>query len=115
MAPIIVFMSMVTSMLYYTGIMSHIIEKIAWGFQRTCGTTGPESMVVISNIFLSHTESPLMIKVSLFRYLFVKRIHSKPYIDGMTESEFFVVMCSGLASVAGSVMGAFIEMGKYYQ
>ena len=30
----------------------------------------------------------------------------------MTKSEFFVVMCSGFASVAGSVMGAFIEMGK---
>ena len=29
----------------------------------------------------------------------------------MSESEIFVVMCSGLASVAGSVMGAFIAMG----
>ena len=84
-------------MLYYTGIMGYMIEKIAWAFQRTCGTTGPESTVVIANIFLSMTESPLMIK---------------PFLEDMTKSEFFVVMCAGLASVAGSVMGAFIQMGR---
>ena len=87
---------MITSMLYYTGLMGYLIEKVAWLFQRTCGTTGAESMVVIANIFLSMTESPLIVK---------------PFLHDMTKSEMFVVMCAGMASVAGSVMGAFIQMG----
>ena len=66
-APIIVYMSMITSMLYYTGLMGYLIEKVAWLFQRSCATTGPESMVVIGNIFLSMTESPLLVKVKGFR------------------------------------------------
>ena len=46
--------------------------------------------------FLGQTESPLLVQ---------------PYLEDMSDSEIFVVMCSGLASVAGSVMGAFIAMG----
>ena len=76
--------------------MNYIIGKVSWLFEITCGTTGPESMVVVGNIFLGQTESPLLVQ---------------PYLEDMSESEIFVVMCSGLASVAGSVMGAFIAMG----
>jgi len=83
-------------MLYYVGFMNYLVAKISWLFEVTCGTTGPESMVVVGNIFLGQTESPLLVQ---------------PYLDSMTKSEIFVVMCSGLASVAGSVMGAFIAMG----
>ena len=89
-------MSMITAMLYYIGFMNYIIGKVSWLFEITCGTTGPESMVVVGNIFLGQTESPLLVQ---------------PYLEDMSESEIFVVMCSGLASVAGSVMGAFIAMG----
>ena len=59
------------------------------------GTTGPETMCCTANIFVGMLESPLLVK---------------PYISSFTESELIAVMVSGFASLAGSVLGAYIKM-----
>jgi pyrimidine nucleoside transport protein len=94
--PIIVFFSMVTSMLYYVGFLQYIIKKLAWLFSYFFGTTGPESMTTVGNMFLSMTESPLLIK---------------PHINNLTNAEIFAVMTAGFASIAGSVLGGYIALG----
>ena len=94
--PIIIFFSMIISMLYYLGFMQYIIGKLSWLVEVSCGTTGPESTACVGNIFVGMTESPLLIK---------------PYIDDLTKSELFCVMVSGFASIAGSVLGGYIKMG----
>ncbi|KAL6106771.1 slc28a1 [Pungitius sinensis] len=94
--PIVVFFSSVMSILYYLGIMQWLILKIAWCMQITMGTSPTETLSVAGNIFVGQTEAPLLIR---------------PYIKNMTKSEIHAVMTGGFATIAGSVMGAFISFG----
>ncbi|XP_051953713.1 sodium/nucleoside cotransporter 2-like isoform X1 [Xyrauchen texanus] len=94
--PIVVFFSSVMSVLYYLGVMQWIVMKISWVMQVTMGTSSPESISVAGNIFVGQTEAPLLIR---------------PYLKDMTKSEIHAVMTGGFATIAGSVMGAFISFG----
>ena len=91
--PIIIFFSALTSLLYYLGIIQNLVKVLAWGLQKLLGISGSESLAVAGNIFLGQTEAPLLIKA---------------YLEKMTRSELFLVMVGGMATVAGSVMGAYI-------
>ncbi|KAM3608917.1 uncharacterized protein V6R79_006732 [Siganus canaliculatus] len=94
--PIIVFFSSVMSVLYYLGIMQWVILKISWVLQITMGTSPTETLSVAGNIFVGQTEAPLLIR---------------PYLKDMTKSEIHTVMTGGFATIAGSVLGAFISFG----
>lgn len=91
--PIIIFFSALTSVLFYLGIIQKIVQFFAWSLKKLLGISGPESLTVAGNIFLGQTEAPLLIKV---------------YLEKMNRSELFLVMLGGMATVAGSVMGAYI-------
>ena len=91
--PIIIFFSALTSLLYYFGIIQKVVQLMAWGLRRLLGISGSESLAVAGNIFLGQTEVPLLIKA---------------YLEKMNRSELFLVMVGGMATVAGSVMGAYI-------
>ncbi|XP_069723296.1 sodium/nucleoside cotransporter 1-like [Phaenicophaeus curvirostris] len=94
--PIVVFFSCVMSILYYLGAMQWIIIKISWLLQVSLGTTPTETLSVAGNIFVGQTEAPLLIR---------------PYLADMTRSEIHAVMTGGFATIAGSVMGAYISFG----
>ncbi|KAG1944851.1 sodium/nucleoside cotransporter 1 isoform X2 [Pimephales promelas] len=94
--PIVVFFSSVMSVLYYLGVMQWVITKISWVMQLTMGTSSTETLSVAGNIFVGQTEAPLLIR---------------PYLKDMTKSEIHAVMTGGFATIAGSVMGAFISFG----
>uniref|UniRef100_A0AAY4C3A3 Sodium/nucleoside cotransporter n=1 Tax=Denticeps clupeoides TaxID=299321 RepID=A0AAY4C3A3_9TELE len=94
--PIVVFFSSVMSVLYFLGVMQWVIIKISWFMQVTMGTSSTESLSVAGNIFVGQTEAPLLIR---------------PYLKDMTRSEIHAVMTGGFATIAGSVMGAFISFG----
>uniref|UniRef100_A0A4W6CG40 Sodium/nucleoside cotransporter n=1 Tax=Lates calcarifer TaxID=8187 RepID=A0A4W6CG40_LATCA len=94
--PIVVFFSSVMSVLYFLGIMQWLILKISWAMQITMGTSPTETLSVAGNIFVGQTEAPLLIR---------------PYLKDMTKSEIHAVMTGGFATIAGSVMGAFISFG----
>ena len=91
--PIIIFFSALTSILFYFGIIQKIVKFLAWALKKLLGISGSESLTVAGNIFLGQTESPLLIKA---------------YLEKMNRSEIFLVMLGGMATVAGSVMGAYI-------
>ena len=91
--PIIIFFSALTSILFYFGIIQKIVKFFAWALKKLLGISGAESLTVAGNIFLGQTESPLLIKA---------------YLEKMNRSEIFLVMLGGMATVAGSVMGAYI-------
>ena len=91
--PIIIFFSALTSVLFYLGIIQKIVQFFAWSLKKLLGISGPESLTVAGNIFLGQTEAPLLIKA---------------YLEKMNRSELFLVMLGGMATVAGSVMGAYI-------
>ncbi|XP_064153160.1 solute carrier family 28 member 3-like isoform X1 [Anguilla rostrata] len=94
--PIVVFFSTIISMLYYLGFMQWLILKVGFIMHITMGTSPAESMVAAGNIFVGQTESPLLIR---------------PYINQLTISEIHAVMTGGFATIAGSVLGAFISFG----
>ena len=91
--PIIIIFSALTSVLFYLGIIQKIVQFLAWSLKKLLGISGPESLTVAGNIFLGQTEAPLLIKA---------------YLEKMNRSELFLVMLGGMATVAGSVMGAYI-------
>ncbi|MFP2515914.1 NupC/NupG family nucleoside CNT transporter [Buttiauxella agrestis] len=94
--PIIVFFSSLIAVLYYLGIMQLVIRILGGGLRKVLKTSRTESLSATANIFVGQTEAPLVVR---------------PYIATMTRSELFAVMCGGLASVAGSVLAGYAQMG----
>jgi CNT family concentrative nucleoside transporter len=91
--PIIVFFSAITSLLYYLGILQRIVYGFAWVMSKTMRLSGAESLAAAGNIFLGQTEAPLLVK---------------PYLEKMTKSEILCLMGGGMATIAGSVFGAYV-------
>ena len=91
--PVIIFFSALSSILYYFGIIQKLVGFLAWGLTKIFNVSGAESLSVAGNIFLGQTEAPLLIKA---------------YLEKMNRSEIFLVMVGGMATVAGSVLGAYI-------
>ncbi|NMB80822.1 MAG: NupC/NupG family nucleoside CNT transporter, partial [Ignavibacteria bacterium] len=93
--PTIIFFASLMSLLYYLGVMQKIVQGMAWFMARVMGTSGAESLSCTANIFVGQTEAPLMIK---------------PYLKGMTQSELLTIMVGGMATIAGGVMAAYIQI-----
>ncbi|HAS46490.1 MAG TPA: NupC/NupG family nucleoside CNT transporter [Microscillaceae bacterium] len=91
--PVIIFFSAISAALYYLGILQKIVYVIAYVMSKTMGLSGPESLSAAGNIFLGQTEAPLLVK---------------PFIKNMTYSELMCLMTGGMATIAGSVLAAFV-------
>ena len=96
--PTIIFFSCLMSVLYHLGVMQKIVQGMAWVMARLMGTSGAESLSNTANIFVGQTEAPLMIR---------------PFIAGMTRSELLTIMTGGMATIAGGVMAAYVQMLGY--
>lgn len=94
--PVIIFVASLTSVLYYIGILQWVVKIVGGAFAKLFGTTTAESMNTAANIFLGHTEAPLLIK---------------PYLKRLSQSELFAVMAGGMATVAGSVLVGYSLLG----
>jgi len=92
--PTIIFFSALTSLFYYWGILQQIVKYFAFFMQKILGLSGAESMAAAGNVFLGQTEAPLLIK---------------PYLLGMTKSEFMTLMTGGMATIAGGVLAGYIS------
>lgn len=93
---VIYFFSFCVSMLFYLGTLQWIVMKMGWLLSVTVGTTAAESLNAAANIFLGQTEAPLLIK---------------PFLGIMTKSEIHAVMTGGFATIAGTVLAAYINFG----
>lgn len=91
--PVIIFVSALTSLLYYLGILQWIVFGFAWVMSRLMKLSGAESLAAAANIFVGQTEAPLIVK---------------PYIARMTRSELMALMTGGMATIAGSVFGLYV-------
>jgi CNT family concentrative nucleoside transporter len=91
--PVIIFFASLMSVLYHLGVMQRVVAVIAWVLRRTMGVTGVEALSNAANIFLGQTEAPLCVK---------------PYIAKMTRSQILCIMTAGFASIAGSVLAAYV-------
>ena len=94
--PVIIFFSALMSTLYYLGIMQKLVTFLGGGIHKLIGTSKTESMCAVANIFIGHSESPLVIR---------------PYLKDLTRSELFAVMTGGMAAISGAIMAAYAAMG----
>ncbi len=93
--PIVIFICSLFAILYYFGIMQLCVKGMAIVMQKFMGTSGAESTCVAASIVMGQTEAPVTVR---------------PFLEGMTESELFTIMTSGMAHVSGSVMGAYVAI-----
>ena len=91
--PVIVFFAALMGVLYHLGVMQRLIWLLAFVLQRALGVSGTEAFTAAANIFVGQTEAPLCVK---------------PFISGMTRSQLMVVMTTGFATLAGSVLAAYV-------
>ncbi len=94
--PIVIFISALFSVLYYMGIMQRLVLLMAKVMHRLMGVSGSESLAAAANVFMGQTEAPIIVS---------------PYIPAMTRSELMALMTTGMATVSGAVLGAYIALG----
>ncbi len=97
--PTIIFIAMLTAMLYYTGIMTAVVHGLAWIMQKSMGTSGAETLSTAANIFVGQTEAPLLVK---------------PFLSAATNSELMAVMVGGFANIASGVLVVYTDFLKDY-
>jgi len=93
--PIIIFFAALMSVLYHFGVMQVMVSGMAWAITRVMRVSGAETLSVCADAFVGLAEAPLVVK---------------PYVATMTQSELLTLMVGGMATVAGSVMGAYVAM-----
>ncbi|XP_017066263.1 uncharacterized transporter YutK isoform X2 [Drosophila eugracilis] len=93
---VVFFFSVITNIMYYLGWMQFVLNCFGFLLQSTVGTTVCESVNAAANVFLSMSESPLVIR---------------PYILILTVSELHTICTSGYASASGTVLGAYVAFG----
>jgi len=94
--PIIIFFASLMSALYHLGVMQLVVRGVGAALRWLIGTQAVESLNAAANMFVGQTEAPLVVR---------------PYLGKLTEPQLFAVMVSGLASVAGTVLAAYAQMG----
>lgn len=93
---LIVFTSALISVLYFLKVIPFFVRVIGTAIAKFMGTGRVETFSTVGNAFLSGTEAPLLIK---------------PYINKLTKSELFAVMCGGFGSASGAILAGYSMMG----
>jgi len=94
--PIIIFFSALMSVLYHLQIMQIIVKAVGGAIRFVVGTKAVESLNAAANIFIGQTEAPLVVR---------------PYLKSLTDAQWFAIMVSGVASIAGTVLLAYVQLG----
>lgn len=93
--PVVIFFSALVSLFYHWGIIQRVVGAFSWLLRKFMNISGAEGLVTSGNIFMGMTESPVLIK---------------NYLPAMNRSEIFLVMVSGMGTIAGTVMATYIGM-----
>jgi CNT family concentrative nucleoside transporter len=93
--PIIFFVALV-QLLYHVGLVQWFIGKFAVFFFWTLRVSGAEAVVAAATPFIGQGESAMLIR---------------PFVPHLTLAELHQVMTCGFATIAGSVLVAYIGLG----
>jgi concentrative nucleoside transporter, CNT family len=94
--PIIIFASALIAVLYHLGVMRWIVVGLGFVFQKAIGVSKIESFSAVSTIFLGQSEMPVALR---------------PFASQLRGPEFFAIMTSGMAAVAGSTLAGYASLG----
>lgn len=87
--PLILVISALSALLYHWRVLPWVVGGFAWALKRGLGLGGAAGVGVAANVFVGMVEAPLLVK---------------PYVARMSRADLFVVMCAGMATIAGTVM-----------
>jgi CNT family concentrative nucleoside transporter len=87
--PIIIVIGALTALLSYWRVLPWVVSVFAKVFSRTLNIGGAVAVAGAANVFVGMTEAPLFIRNS---------------VKQLSQSELFMVMTLGMATVAGTVL-----------
>ncbi|MCH9807617.1 MAG: nucleoside:proton symporter [Alphaproteobacteria bacterium] len=87
--PIILVMSALSALLFYWRVLQVVVEGFSYVLRRTFGIGGAVGVATAANIFVGMVEAPLLVR---------------PYLKKLSRSELFMVMTTGMATIAGTVL-----------
>ena len=93
--PVIIVMSCISAVLWFWGILPFIVNIFSKICQKLFNIGGPIGLGSAANIFVGQVEAPLIIR---------------PYLKNLSKKELLIIMTTGMATVAGSVMVAYVNI-----
>jgi len=93
--PLVIVISALATLLTYWRVLPAAVKVFASLFGRLLGLGGAVSLASAANPFLGMVESSILVR---------------PYIERLTRSEIFIVMCVGLAGIAGTVLALYATL-----
>jgi len=93
--PLIIVVSALAALLTYWRVLPAVIQSLARLVERILGIGGAVALCAVANPFLGMVESSILIR---------------PYVERLTRSELCMVMCTGLATIAGTVLVLYATM-----
>lgn len=94
--PAIIFFVSLVQLLYYIGFIQWFIVKFATFFFWAMRVSGAEAVVAAASPFIGQGESAMLIR---------------PFVNHLTMAEIHQIMCSGFATISGSVLIAYVGLG----
>jgi len=92
--PIVLVISVLTTLLFYWGVLPLIVRGFSWLLERSMGVGGAVGLSTAANVFVGMVEAPLFIR---------------PYLAQLSRGELFVVMTGGMAGIAGTVLVIYVQ------
>jgi concentrative nucleoside transporter, CNT family len=93
--PLVIVVSALTALLTYWRVLPLIVNAFAAVFQRSFGIGGAVSLAAAANIFVGMVEAPLFIRA---------------YLARLSRGELFMMMCAGMATIAGTVLLLYVTI-----
>ncbi len=87
--PIVLVMSALSALLFYWGVLQHLVRAISWLLERAMGVGGVVGLSTAANVFVGMVEAPLFVR---------------PWLARVSRGELFAIMAGGMASIAGTVL-----------
>ena len=86
--PLILVVSALSALAFYWRIAPLVVRAFAWALGKTLGLGGAVGVATAANVFVGMIEAPLLIR---------------PYLKTMSRAGLFMVMTSGMATIAGNM------------
>ena len=93
--PLVIVVSALTALLSYWGVLPLVVKGCALILQRTLGVGGAVGLSAAANVFVGMVEAPLFIR---------------SYLNQLSRGELFMVMCAGMATIAGTVLLLYVSV-----
>ncbi len=87
--PLVIVISALTALMTYWRILPLIVRAFSAMLRKVFGIGGAVGLGTAANVFVGMVEAPLFIR---------------PYLERLSRSELFTLMCAGMATIAGTVL-----------